>query len=120
MSRITSVGEAPENLGVWRMVALATALLIPPTALLVEASPGPMNARDAIAIVGGCIGLLMLARVSFGVRALHERTVREGALREAASALGAATHSDDVVATVTSAARSMIGGRRAQVSVSSR
>ncbi len=117
MSRITSVGEAPENLGVWRMVALAAALLIPPSALLAEASPGPMGARDAIAIVGGSIGMLMLARVAFGVQALHERTVREGALREAASELGAATHIDDVVASVTSAARSMIRGRRASVSL---
>jgi len=117
MSRITSVGEAPENLGVWRMVALAAALLIPPSALLAEASPGPMEARDAIAIVVGSIGILMLTRVAVGVRALRDRTVREGALREAASQLGAATHSDDVVAMVTRAARSMIGGRRAQVSL---
>jgi diguanylate cyclase (GGDEF)-like protein len=117
MAHITSSGAQPQNLGIWRMVALAAALLIPPSALLAEASPGPVHAGLAIALVGGTIGLLMLARVAYGMRALHDRTVREQALRESASELGTAGHSDDVVASVTTAARAMLGGRKASVSL---
>ncbi len=117
MSRITSVGVEPEHLGVWRMAALAVALLIPPSALLAETSPGPIRASVAISIVGAATGLLMLGRVAVGVIALRERTARERILRQAASDLGGATRTDDVVTSVSSAVSAMIGGRKVTVSL---
>lgn len=84
------------------------ALLIPPSILLYEATHGPVYAGVAIATIEAIIGLLMLARVTVGVRALRERTAREQALREASGLLGAVQTREAVAAVLGTAARSML------------
>jgi PAS domain-containing protein len=109
MTRITSVGTAPERLSVWHFLALAVALLIPPIILLAETANAPGHGNGAsIATVAAIIGLVMLLRVAVGVRALRERVSRDFAMHEAASLLGAVHTSDEVGAVLASTARSIL------------
>jgi diguanylate cyclase (GGDEF)-like protein len=109
MTRITSVGTAPERLTVWHFLALAVALLIPPVVLLAETSNGPGHGNGAaIATVGAIVGLVMLVRVAVGVGALRERVNRDFAMHEAASLLGAVQTTDEVAAVLGSTARSIL------------
>ena len=120
MTHVTAVGATPEQLSVWRLTALAVALLLPPSILLVKAVPalGRIGAAD-IAAIGAVMGLLLLARVAVGVRALRDRTIRERAMNDAADRLGAAQTSDEITEVIGSAAKSMLAADNTAVSLCS-
>ncbi len=103
MAHVASVRYARHLLGPWRLGMLAVALLVGPTVLLVEATPGPVTTGVAIAIVSAVVGVLMLVRLALTARAYRRRAAAEQAVRLASRALVVATTRGEVVACLSDA-----------------
>ena len=73
MARVASAAYARHQLGPGRLAMLAVALLVAPTALLVEATSGPVTTGVAIAVVSAAVGVLMLVRLSISAQAYRRR-----------------------------------------------
>lgn len=108
---MTSVASAPyarHQLGPWRLAMLAVALLVAPTALLVQATAGPVTTGVAIAVVAAAVGVMLLVRLAMTARAYRSRAAREHATRVASRALVTATTGAEVEAGLTAALASMV------------
>jgi diguanylate cyclase (GGDEF)-like protein len=90
-------------LGPGRLAILAVALLVGPTVLLVQATPGPVTADVSIAVISAAVGGVVLARLWLLARAYRRRIDRDRAVRVASRALISATTKDDAVAGVADA-----------------
>jgi diguanylate cyclase (GGDEF)-like protein/PAS domain S-box-containing protein len=101
-------GYARHQLGLVRLGMLTIALLVGPTALLVEATTGAVTSGVAIAVVSATVGVLMLVRMWLSARAYRSRADREQAVRVASRALVLATTADEVLAAVRDAFHKMI------------
>jgi hypothetical protein len=110
MTEIESAQGARQRLGNGRLWVLAVALLAAPTALLAEATRGPVATPIAIGIVSGSIGVLALCRVSVAVRGQRRALVRDAEVRWAGRRVGLATTPDVVIASVASAFAAMTHG----------
>jgi diguanylate cyclase (GGDEF)-like protein len=110
MRRVASAGYARHQLGPVRLSMLALALLVAPTALLVQATPGPVTTGVAIAIVSAAVGVVMLVRLSLSARAYRSRAVRDQAVATAAGALVRATTVEEVLGAVRDGLRTMAHG----------
>jgi diguanylate cyclase (GGDEF)-like protein/PAS domain S-box-containing protein len=108
MTRVASAGYARHRLGPGRLAMLAVALLVAPTALLVEVASGRVTNGVAIAVVSAAVGVLMLVRLSVSVQAYRRRADREHAVRAASRTLLLATTDDEVVAGVSRALAAML------------
>src|SRR4029079_516596 len=96
------------ELGPRRLFVLAITLLIAPSALLLEATSGPVTAGVAIAIVSGIVGLLMLLRLALGAQAYRRRGQANEAVRSALRSMVVATAATEVTASLTAALRAML------------
>ena len=110
MVRLGSTPAVRHRLGVGGLFALAAALLAAPTALLVEATSGPVQTPDAIAVVSGVVGLLIIVLLADAVRGRRRALQREGDIRRSFRQLGAATTRDDVASSLASAFAAMADG----------
>jgi diguanylate cyclase (GGDEF)-like protein len=108
MTRIASAGLDRNRLGSARLAMLAVALLVAPTALLVEVASGRVTTGVAIAVVSAAVGLIMLVRLSLSVTAHRRRTDREHAVRTASRTLLLATTDEEVVAAISGALAAML------------
>lgn len=108
-ARLTGDIARPERLSGGRLVLLALALLVPPSILLAEATRGPVDVFDAIAIISAVVALLLLARIVNAVRTIREHANQEIALRNGTSALSVASNADQVQHDLRNAVRAMIG-----------
>jgi diguanylate cyclase (GGDEF)-like protein len=97
MRDIASRAHARHALGPGRLGTIALALLVGPTALLVEASMRAVTTGFAIAIVSGFVSVLMLIRLAMTGRAYQRRAAREHAVRVASQAMVSALTPKDVV-----------------------
>ncbi len=98
MGHIAARPNSLTRLGFGRLAVLAVGLLVAPSALLVEATRGPVTEGVAIALVSAAVGLLILIRAAFSVRTYQRRVFEEHALRGALHALVIATTRAEVVA----------------------
>jgi diguanylate cyclase (GGDEF)-like protein len=110
MTRLGSAQTPRQRLGNGRLWALAAALLVAPTALLAEATRGPVGTPIAIGIVSVAITMLALWRLADAVRGQRRAVVRDAEIRQAARRVGLATSADVVVASVASAFAAMTHG----------
>jgi diguanylate cyclase (GGDEF)-like protein len=110
MEQIGSTRIVRQHLGMGELFALAVALLVAPTVLLVEATPGPVQTPVAIAVVSGTVGLLVLLRLFGAARDHHLALKREDDIRHATRQLGSATTPDAVVASLASVLAAMADG----------
>ncbi len=108
--------HARPTLGPWRLTMIAVALLVGPTALLVQTSTGVVRTAFAIAIITGLVSILMLIRLSISVRAYQRRAASEHAVRLASQAMVSAVTPMDVIAGTQSALRA-VGRGHATLSV---
>jgi diguanylate cyclase (GGDEF)-like protein len=108
MARVVSAEQARHQLGPGRLAILAVAMLVAPTALLVEATSGPARTGVAIAVVSAAVGALMLVRLSLSAQAHRRRAAREHAVRVASRALGVAMTDGEVVAAIDTALVAML------------
>jgi diguanylate cyclase (GGDEF)-like protein len=108
MRLVASAGYARQQLGPARMGMVAIGLLVAPTALLVEATSGPVTTGVAIAIVSGAVGVLMLIRLWLSAQAYRTRASREQAVATAAGALVRATTRSEVLAALSDAIRAVV------------
>jgi diguanylate cyclase (GGDEF)-like protein len=109
MARVGAYSAADHHIGVLRLAALAIALMVAPTALLAEATPGPVRTPFAIAIVSAAIGLLFLIRLAVSVRAHNRELKREQSMREHARRVGLAVSTGEVTASLGTALTEMAG-----------
>jgi diguanylate cyclase (GGDEF)-like protein len=115
MNLVASAPHARHQLGPVRLTMVALALLVGPTALLVEATAGPVDTGVAIAIVSAAVGLVMVVRLSLSARAYQRRAAREQAVRFASRALVLATTETDVTTGLRAAFTDMNGGNNGNV-----
>ena len=108
MARIASPRYARRQLGPVRLAVLALGLLVGPTALLVEATPGAVADSVAIAAVSLLVGALVLVRVSLSAAAYRRRLGRENAALAASRALVVATTNSDVTDVLDTALAAMV------------
>jgi PAS domain-containing protein len=108
MARVASARHARHQLGPGRLAMLAVAMLVAPTALLVEATSGSLRTGVAIAVVSAAVGALMLVRLSLAAQAYRRRAAREHAVRVASRTLGVAIMDGEVVAAVDTALAAML------------
>ncbi len=110
MARIAThvLGYARYEIGPRRLIVLAVTLLVAPSALLIEATSGPVTAGVAIAVVSAVIGLVMVLRLALGARAYGRRGSAAQAVRAALRSLVLATASTEVTACLTSALRAQL------------
>jgi diguanylate cyclase (GGDEF)-like protein/PAS domain S-box-containing protein len=108
MAQVTSAPYAHHQLGPGRLTMLAVALLVAPTALLVEATSGPVTTGVAIAVVSAAVGVLLLVRLSLSARAYRRHACRDQAVRAASRALVVATTDGEVVAGIRTALVAML------------
>jgi diguanylate cyclase (GGDEF)-like protein len=111
MRDVSAPTHARYALGPWHLAAIAIALLVGPTVLLVETGIGFINVGVSIAIVSALVGLLTLFRVVLTGRAYQRRAAHEGAVRDASRSMVAARTPQDVVAGIRSALRGVALGR---------
>jgi diguanylate cyclase (GGDEF)-like protein len=107
MSSVTSAPYTRHQLGPVRLTMVALALLVAPTALLVEATAGPVTTGIAIALVSAAIAVVILVRLFLTARAYQRRAAREQAVRLASRALVRATTETDVTTALQAALREM-------------
>jgi len=108
MARVASAPYAHHQLGPGRLAMLTVALLVAPTALLVEATSGPVTTGVAIAVVSLAVGVLVLVRLSLSARENQLRVEREDAVRVASRALVVATTDGQAVAGIRTALVAML------------
>ncbi len=108
MTRVVSAEQASHHLGPGRLTMLAVAMLVAPTALLVEATSGTLTIGVASAILSAALAVLILVRLSLAVKAYGRRAAREQAVRAASRALGVAIAEREVVAALGTALRAML------------
>jgi diguanylate cyclase (GGDEF)-like protein len=110
MTLVASAPHARHQLGPVRLTMVAVAMLVAPTALLVEATSGPVDTGVAIALVSAAIAVVMLVRLVLSARAYQRRAAREQAVRFASRALVLATTETDVTTGLRAAFTDMTGG----------
>jgi diguanylate cyclase (GGDEF)-like protein/PAS domain S-box-containing protein len=110
MADVASLSHARYPLGPGRLMMLAVVLLVGPTALLVQATSGPIAGRIGIALVSASVGVLVLARLNLAVEAYRRRVRRYDAARLVSRALVVATTGDDVIEALRNALTSMLPG----------
>ncbi|HKE63899.1 MAG TPA: bifunctional diguanylate cyclase/phosphodiesterase [Micromonosporaceae bacterium] len=120
MAEIGTAEGVHRVLGVRRLSALAVALLIAPTALLVEATHGPVRTPVAIGVVSAIGGLLAVWRIEVTLKAQRTTVVRDRTVRDAAQRIGLATTTDDVMTAVNSAFGALTRGLPAEAHLSER
>ncbi len=104
----TRIGFARYDLSPSRLFILAMTMLVAPTVLLIEATPGPVTAGVAIALVSGFVGVLMLVRLSVAAAAYRRRGSAANAFRAASRSLVIATAGTEVTSSLTAALRAML------------
>jgi diguanylate cyclase (GGDEF)-like protein/PAS domain S-box-containing protein len=109
MTRVDSPVGTRQQLGPLRLALLAVALLIGPTALLVEATSGVVTTGVAIAVVSMAVGIVLLVRLALSARALRQRATRERALSAASRNLMLAANRTDVEGSLERALNEMLG-----------
>jgi diguanylate cyclase (GGDEF)-like protein len=110
MNLVASAPYARHLLGPARLTMIALTLLVAPTALLVQATSGPVDTGVAIAVVSAAVGVVMLVRLVLSARAYQRRAIREQAVRFASRALVLATTETDVTTGLRAAFTDMNGG----------
>lgn len=115
MNLVASAPHARHQLGPIRLAMIALALLVGPTALLVQATSGPVDTGVAIAVVSAAVGIVMVVRLSLSVRAYQHRAAREQAVRFASRALVLATTETDVTTGLRAAFTDMNGSNNGNV-----
>ena len=109
MGYVFSVPHARHQLGPIRLTMIALALLVAPTALLVEATSGPVTTAIAISLVSVAVAIVMVIRLALSNRAYQRRATREQAVRFASRALVLATNEIDVTTGLRAAFEEMTG-----------
>ncbi|HZD96833.1 MAG TPA: PAS domain-containing protein, partial [Micromonosporaceae bacterium] len=110
MTRVASIPIAADQLSVVRLVVLATALLIAPTALFVEATNGSIHNGIAIATISVALSVLLLVRGALAVRMLRRRGLADRAAADAARTLDFATDVDSVRTALNEALAKILDG----------
>jgi diguanylate cyclase (GGDEF)-like protein len=110
VSEVRSADPGRHQLGPGRLVLLAVTLLIGPSALLIEATSGPVTTGVAIGLVTAAVAVLMLVRLALSAQALRRRLVRESAFRAASRSLMVATTAGEVQAGLDTAMSTMVDG----------
>jgi diguanylate cyclase (GGDEF)-like protein len=108
VSLLSPEGGRARQLGVRQLVVLATALLIAPTVLLIEASPGPVTTGVAIGIVAVTVAVIMVARLVLSAQIHKRRAARDHAMKVATRTLVEATTNAEVSASLQSALTAML------------
>jgi diguanylate cyclase (GGDEF)-like protein/PAS domain S-box-containing protein len=111
--RLDAPSQPAHQLGFRRMAILAIALLVGPTLLLVEATPGPVKAGVAIGLAGLSVGAIVLVRLWLSARSSRRRAVRERAFLTASRSLVEATTNAEVTAALRTALGRMLPPRTA-------
>jgi len=93
-----------------RLVLLATASLIAPAVLLVEAALGKPVDAEVIAVVAGTMFLLVLMRMAGLVQAHQQAMRRESVLRQAADELVAASGREGTYQAIATAVTELVSG----------
>jgi diguanylate cyclase (GGDEF)-like protein/PAS domain S-box-containing protein len=109
MTRVDSPVGTRQQLGPARLAVLTVALLLAPTALLIEATQGAVTTGVAIAVVALAVGVLVLVRLSLSARDLRRRAARDQALAAASRNLMLAANPSDVAATLEHGLNDMLG-----------
>jgi diguanylate cyclase (GGDEF)-like protein/PAS domain S-box-containing protein len=109
MTRIDSPVRTRQQLGPGRLGLLTVALLIGPSALLVEATHGAVTTGVAIAIVSMAVGIILLVRLGLAARALRQRADRERVLSISSRNLMMAANRPDVEGALEHAFNDMLG-----------
>ena len=111
MHPLSSDGGRARQLGVRQLAVLATALLIAPTVLLVEATPGPVTTGVAIGIVGTTVAVIVVVRLVLSVQIHKRRAARDHALKIATRSLVEATTKAEVATALQCALTAMLPPR---------
>jgi diguanylate cyclase (GGDEF)-like protein len=87
---------------------LAVAVLVAPTALLVEAAAGEIRTAVAIAVLSTAVGAIVLTRLALSVRDYRHRAARGQAILTATRASVVATRPDEIQTAVETGFRRML------------
>jgi diguanylate cyclase (GGDEF)-like protein/PAS domain S-box-containing protein len=109
MTQVDSPMRARHQLGPGRLGVLAVALLVAPSALLVEATSGAVTTGVAIGIVSLAVGVILLIRLGLTTRALRQRTARERTLALSSRNLMLAANRTDVTGSLEHAVNDLLG-----------
>jgi diguanylate cyclase (GGDEF)-like protein/PAS domain S-box-containing protein len=109
MTRVDSPVGTRHNLGASRIGVLAVALLIAPSALLIEATTGTVTTGVAIAVVALAVGVVVLIRLGLSARVIRLRASRDRALAAASRNLMLAANQSDVAASLNHGFTEMLG-----------
>ena len=116
MHAVGSGWPSERRVGSIGIVSLAIALLVAPTVLLVESTPGPVTTGAAIGIVSFLIGLLVVLRLIFWAGLRQRTDDRDAIVRRGMRQLGLAMSHPDVVKSLGTTLAEL--GRRGGTSVS--
>jgi diguanylate cyclase (GGDEF)-like protein len=97
-----------DRVGIGGLTIWALALLVAPSALIIEATSGRVRTPDAVAVVSVAIGGLVWWRMILAGRARQRAVAREVTVRQASQELGLATDANVVTVTLASALKELV------------
>jgi diguanylate cyclase (GGDEF)-like protein len=109
MAGVGAAQDIRQGLGAGRLSALAAGLLLAPSALLVEATRGPVRTPVAIGVVSLAVGALAVWRLAIAVAGQRRAVARDAVLRRTGHAIGLATTRDGVLAALTAGLVTLTG-----------
>jgi diguanylate cyclase (GGDEF)-like protein len=108
MTTVASQHCAGPRLGAIRVALLGAATLVAPTAVLVQATPGPVTTGVAIAIVAAGVGCVVVVRLAISINNHRRRAARLRAIQTASADLVGAATEREVTETIRTALKSML------------
>jgi diguanylate cyclase (GGDEF)-like protein len=108
MTSVASARFGQHHFGPLRLCILAVALLVAPSALLVEAAARSVRASVAIAVLSAAVGGIVLLRLVLSLRDYRRRAARGQAVLSATRASVVATRREEIQMAVETAFRRML------------